>query len=351
MTTELVAATTDEITAMTADEARDITDKIKAGAEAVWELITRAYMSRAWVALGYSSWDDYCTREFGTSRIRLPREERTEKVLSLRESGLSLRAIESATGISRPTIIKDLKTAEVVNSLPPEPPGAVTDSTPGNTDRVQAILEKVSAAQAAEPVDAETVPVVEPMPSTPTARNIAEGDELPSVPKIVGTDGKTYTTKKKTAKKKPEPVEALERNRSTSTFPIGTVDKETQQEDDQDDNLTLWSPDVTITITTDVDYEDLRPWTLSIYLHAEQGYNKDRTTDASAPGYALGLWLDDPDADPMLDLFGAIYFRLNPLILIGHMATWIAQEFQVDSIVVAEELLNAYKLWDWRLVP
>ncbi len=238
MTTELVATNTDEITAMTADAARDITDKIKAGVEAVWELITHAYTSRAWVALGYSSWDDYCTTEFGTSRIRLPREERAEKVLSLRESGLSLRAIESATGISRPTIIKDLKTAEVVNSLPPEPPGAVTDSTPGNTDRVKAILEKVRATQAAEPVDAETVPVIEPVTpsvktdaadrdsidelvdwqltksrsprrsgtrrqrstSTPSVQNRTVEPAPVSKPKIVGVDGKAYTAKKKTDK-------------------------------------------------------------------------------------------------------------------------------------------------------
>jgi hypothetical protein len=236
-TTELVAATTDEIT-MTAGAARDITDKIKAGVEAVWELITHAYTSRAWVALGYSSWDDYCTNEFGTSRIRLPREERAEKVLSLRESGLSLRAIESATGISRPTIIKDLKNTQVVNSLPPEPPGAVTDSTPGDTDRVQAILEKVRAAQAAEPVDVEMVPVVEPVPpsvktdvadrdnidelvdwqltksrsprrsgtrrqrstSTPSVQNRTVEPVPVSKPKIVGVDGKAYTAKKKTDK-------------------------------------------------------------------------------------------------------------------------------------------------------
>ncbi|WP_156664677.1 hypothetical protein [Mycobacterium sp. 852002-51057_SCH5723018] len=55
------------------------------------ELITQAYMHRAWDALGYSSWDDYCIREFGTTRLRLPREERAEVVTSLRESGLRLK--------------------------------------------------------------------------------------------------------------------------------------------------------------------------------------------------------------------------------------------------------------------
>ncbi len=31
------------------------------------------------------------------------------------------------------------------------------------------------------------------------------------------------------------------------------------------------------------------------------------------------------------------------------MATWIAQEFNVDSIAVAKKLLDAYKIWDWRI--
>jgi len=36
--------------------------------------------------------------------LRLPREERSEVVASLRESGLSLRAIAAATGDSEPTV-------------------------------------------------------------------------------------------------------------------------------------------------------------------------------------------------------------------------------------------------------
>ena len=87
-----------DVAQMGASEARAITDRIKTGVDVIWELITRAYTERAWDVLGYSSWDDYCTREFGAGRLRLPREERGEVVASLRESGLSLRAIASAMG-------------------------------------------------------------------------------------------------------------------------------------------------------------------------------------------------------------------------------------------------------------
>jgi transposase-like protein len=102
-----------------ATQARALTDRIKFGVEAVWEMVKQAYEQRAWLALGYQSWDDYCTREFGTSRLRLPREERAEVVASLRESGLSIRAIASATGTNRETIRQEIASGD--KKLSPDP--------------------------------------------------------------------------------------------------------------------------------------------------------------------------------------------------------------------------------------
>lgn len=97
-----------EVAPITATDARALTDQIKVAVEATWELVKRAYIERAWAALGYDGWDDYCTREFGTSRLRLPREERSEVVASLRESGLSTRAIAAATGLGATTVRREL---------------------------------------------------------------------------------------------------------------------------------------------------------------------------------------------------------------------------------------------------
>lgn len=91
-----------------AEAARRLTDQIKAAVEVTWQLIIDAYVTRAWSVLGYSTWDDYCTREFGASRLRLPREERSEVVGSLRDAGLSNRAIAAATGESEPTVRRAL---------------------------------------------------------------------------------------------------------------------------------------------------------------------------------------------------------------------------------------------------
>lgn len=159
---------------ITKRQARDLTECIKSAAALTWDLIVKAYNERAWAALGYGSWDDYCDAELSGTRLRLPREERSEVVSSLRDSGMSLRAIEAATGVSRPTIIKDLAVAQVVNSLPPEAPGGVTDSTPGQTDRVAAALER------------------------------ARHGSAPATTVITGVDGKTYSKPEKPVEPKAE---------------------------------------------------------------------------------------------------------------------------------------------------
>lgn len=103
----------------TPDAARHLTDRIKVAIEGSWLLIQEAYVTRTWAVLGYDSWDAYCSEEFGASRLRLPREERQEVVASLRESGLSTRAIASATGVSEGSVRNDLK-AGAQNYAPAE---------------------------------------------------------------------------------------------------------------------------------------------------------------------------------------------------------------------------------------
>lgn len=111
-------------------EARQLTEQIKVAVEATWQLVARAYQCRAWALMGYSSWDDYCRGEFGTSRIRLPREERTEVVASLRDSGLSIRAITAVTGDSRNTVHRAIASeASVPNGTLAAPASAPTTTT------------------------------------------------------------------------------------------------------------------------------------------------------------------------------------------------------------------------------
>lgn len=126
--------TSTEVVPATAEQARDLTDRIKIAVDGTWQLVKQAYMSRAWAALGYSSWDDYCTREFGTSRLRLPREERQEVVASLRDTGMSVRAIASATGYGRDTVARELSTVRNRTVEPDaEPESQVVTGVNGKT--------------------------------------------------------------------------------------------------------------------------------------------------------------------------------------------------------------------------
>ena len=107
--------------AMTVEEAKELTQRIRESAGQLWELIANAYTHRVWEVLGYSSWDEYVDAEFGDLKLRLPREERQEVVRSLHEQGLSTRAIASAIGYDKRTVSRDLQAAETDDD-----PGIVT---------------------------------------------------------------------------------------------------------------------------------------------------------------------------------------------------------------------------------
>ena len=103
---------------LTADAARDLTDQIRTGLEGVYQWIKSAYRGRAWVALGYASWDEYVTREFGNLHLRPPKEERQEVIQSMRDAGMSVRSIASATQLSRGTVNNELAASGVQNWTP-----------------------------------------------------------------------------------------------------------------------------------------------------------------------------------------------------------------------------------------
>ncbi|MGW4121373.1 hypothetical protein [Nocardia sp. NPDC004711] len=97
---------------LTEEAARELTDNIRARVEQVWELVRHAYTGRVWTVLGYDSWDTYCAAEFDGAQLRIPREDRAEVVASLRDIGMSTRAIAAATGLSQPTVSRELSSSD-----------------------------------------------------------------------------------------------------------------------------------------------------------------------------------------------------------------------------------------------
>lgn len=92
----------------TPEYARELTDLIKAMAGKLVIVLKEAWRVRADQALGYASWDDYCRKEFDATQLTMPRAERREAVASMRELGMSARAIAAATGTSPQTVMRDL---------------------------------------------------------------------------------------------------------------------------------------------------------------------------------------------------------------------------------------------------
>lgn len=136
---------------MTADQAREFVEHVRASVEDLKDWIIRAVKGRAWIALGYGSWDEMCEAEFDGAVIRLPREDRREAVASLREAGLSTRAIGSALGISNQTVGRDLSTA---------PNGAVEPQTVTSLDGRERPATRSTSPQGE--VEDEAPPTPEP---------------------------------------------------------------------------------------------------------------------------------------------------------------------------------------------
>lgn len=97
---------------ITRQEARELTDRIRIGLDNIWADVTEAYVRGAHLALKYKSWDGYCEKEFGSSHLRLPKENRAAELSSMHARGMSQVAISVATGLDRKTIRNDLRKSQ-----------------------------------------------------------------------------------------------------------------------------------------------------------------------------------------------------------------------------------------------
>ncbi len=183
----LVDTETGEVVQMDESTARDLVDSIRRAGERMWQQIVRAFQGRAWIALGYSSWDEMCEHEFDGARIKLPREERREVVASLSDAGMSTRAIGAAIGVSDGTVRNDMKPdAGAQSYAPADPDDAITDAE---------IVEDVGPVDH-KPItglDGKTYPKPEPKPSpkTPPDRTRAAVAERRRLIREMAADGHT----------------------------------------------------------------------------------------------------------------------------------------------------------------
>lgn len=112
-----VLSDADVIEEFTEHEARAFVGRINASLHITGEMIIEAYDRRIWKALGYRTWDDFTQQELGGPAMNPA--QRAVLAVGLRQAGMSLRAIASATGSSPQTIMRDTEGVTV-------PDGTVT---------------------------------------------------------------------------------------------------------------------------------------------------------------------------------------------------------------------------------
>lgn len=98
---------------LTRDAAAQLTDRIRTLLERADTELVHAWEGRAWQALGFPSFADWCLESFpGLQVLRLGVPARRDRVLRLVESGASMRDTAAASGVSVGTIAADVKALE-----------------------------------------------------------------------------------------------------------------------------------------------------------------------------------------------------------------------------------------------
>lgn len=97
---------------LTREEAQALTVTIRSGMDRVHGMLIDAYRGRAWIVLGYASWEAYCDGELQGARPKLPQTERREVVGEMRQAGMSQRAIGTALGVAPGTVNRDLSSVQ-----------------------------------------------------------------------------------------------------------------------------------------------------------------------------------------------------------------------------------------------
>ncbi|HEX9992480.1 MAG TPA: hypothetical protein VGB14_06110 [Acidimicrobiales bacterium] len=114
------------------EDARDILNRLKVVAENMCSLVEQLYFGRAWIPLGYESWDDLCSKELRFLLVALPKEH---TIGSLRQAGMSNRAVASAVGVSEATVPAEGRRSQTQRRRPAGRSSPTTTGSPQTRNR------------------------------------------------------------------------------------------------------------------------------------------------------------------------------------------------------------------------
>ena len=141
---------------MSPASAEQVTVQIRTVLDRGWEYIALAYKGRAFVALGYPTWDAYVDARFGDFRIAVPREHRQQAVAALAGVRMSVRAIASLLGVGVGTVHREMVS---LSGVPDGTPDGEEQSSTLGTDGKQYPRRRRPAAASTCVTCGETHPV------------------------------------------------------------------------------------------------------------------------------------------------------------------------------------------------
>lgn len=151
---------TPETVRLTKQQARRLTDSIKRDLESLWVKIVEAWLGDAHIALGYESWQAYCSTEFNTDYLKIPAHERMQAIAMLREHGMSVDAMEAAGVGSNSTIKRHLKVLNQEGSINP----TEIKGTDGKTYKTNTVRHPQPTASQPKPANPTRIPTADDDP-------------------------------------------------------------------------------------------------------------------------------------------------------------------------------------------
>lgn len=148
-----------EVPALTKEQARTLTDRIKTGMDAVYQDLLVAFAMKVWEPLGYGNADEWAVAELNDLKaLRVSRDQRRE--ISKASVDLSTRRVAEILGVHHTTVIAD-RAAGGGN-----PPGGTVTGRDGKTYTRPVLVPAPQDEE--EVVDGEIVEDDEPKAPHPT---------------------------------------------------------------------------------------------------------------------------------------------------------------------------------------
>lgn len=117
------------------EEARELTERIRSTAEQLWALLARAHAGRAWLALGYPSFEAYVREEFGISRSR---------AYQILDQAKVIQAIEAATPPGTSVHVTEAEARDIKPVLDSHVLPEISKRTQGlSTDEASAVVNDI----------------------------------------------------------------------------------------------------------------------------------------------------------------------------------------------------------------